>query len=147
MKPANGPEETLRWSTIKTSTPKDCVLWTLSRMLGIEYAMLAQWFLSEKLDPNYHANIVKVLTKHRFELIETTMEDKGKLRFVEAYYETAELNEDGTRNGHVWYVEDENAWGLGSDRSVSLDSVRALELIENAKLRIERVLWIHKRFR
>ncbi len=142
---ANGPEKTLRFVAAGTK-PKDCVLWALSRMLGIDYAMLAQWFSSEKLDPNYHANIVEVLTKHRFELTEASLEDKGTLRFVEAYDDTAVVDEDGSRDGHVWYIdEEERVWGLGPDRSVSWDSVQAQTFIQKEKLCIERVLWIRRR--
>jgi len=146
MKPsANGPEKTLRWSPVGNQTT-DCVLWALSRMLGIDYAMLATWFSVEKSEPNYHANVDAVLTKYGFDLIETTLEDRGKLRFVEAYDETAELNDDGSREGHVWYVdEDERVWGLGPDRSVSWDSVHAKKFIEKKKLHIERVLLIRRK--
>ena len=146
MKPsANGPEKTLRWSPVETKTT-DCVLWALSRMLDIDYAMLATRFSLEKSQPNYHARIEAVLTKYGFDLIETTLEDKGKLRFVEACDETAEVSDDGSRDGHAWYIdEDERVWALGPDRSVSWDSVQAQKFIEKKKLRIERVLLIQRK--
>lgn len=146
MKPSvDGPEKTLRWSAVENKTT-DCVLWALSRMLDIEYAMLATWFSIEKSQPNYHAKIEAVLTKYGFDLTETTLGDKGKSRFVEAYDETAEVNEDGSRDGHAWYVdEDEKVWGLGPDRSVPWDSVQAQKFIEKKKLRIERVLLIQRK--
>lgn len=142
MKPsANGPERTLRWSPTENKVT-DCVLWALSGMrLDVDYAMLATWFAIEKREPNYHVNIEAVLTKYGFDLIEATLlEDKGKLRFVEAKFD------DESKLGHAWYVdEDERVWGLGPDRSVSWDSVQAQKFIEKKKLRIELVLLIQRK--
>ena len=100
------------------------------------------WGLGE---PNYHAKIEWYETSMGLTWFETTLEDTGKLRIVEAYDETAEVNE-GSRDGHAWYVdEEERVWGLGPDRSVSWDNVRAQRFIEKQNLRIERVLLIQRK--
>ena len=86
-----------------------------------------------------HEDIKAVLVDHGYDVTETTLDDKGTRRFVEAKFE-----EDPEKNdGHAWYVdEEERAWGLGPDPSVPCDNVTAEKFMEEQKLRIERVVLI-----
>lgn len=108
-------------------------------MLGIDYGMLATWFSIAKRDPHLHKDIKAVLVDHGYDVTETTLDDKGALRFVEAKFE----NDPEKNDGHAWYVdEDERVWGLGPDPSVPFDSVTAERFMQKQKLRIERVVLI-----
>lgn len=135
---ADRPEQTMRWQHTKTKKT-DCVLWALSRILDVDYGMLATWFSVAKRDPHLHEDIKAVLVDHGYDVTETTLDDKGTRRFVEAKFE-----DDPEKNdGHTWYVdEDERVWGLGPDPSVPCDSVTAEKFMEEQKLRIERVVLI-----
>lgn len=114
MNSADRPEQTMRWQQTATKST-DCVLWALSRMLDIDYEMLAAWFSTAKRDPHLHEDIKAVLVDHGYDVTETTLGHKGTRRFVEAKFEDdAEEND-----GHAWYADDdERVWGLGLDPSV-----------------------------
>ncbi|MFZ0796176.1 MAG: hypothetical protein WAM98_00175 [Terriglobales bacterium] len=129
-------KQNMRWQQEKMKRT-GCVLWALSRMLDVDYGMLATWFSVANQDPRLHADIEAVLADHGYDLVPTTLDDKGKLRFVEAMFE------DGSGEGHAWYVdEDERVWGLGPDPSVPCDSVAAEKFMRDQQLRIERVVLI-----
>jgi hypothetical protein len=138
MNSTDRPEQTMRWQPTKTEKT-DCVLWALSRMLDIEYGMLATWFSVAKRDPHYYADIQTVLVEKGYDVIPTTLDDKDKRRFVGAKFE----DEPEKSDGHAWYVdEDERVWGLGPDPSVPLDSGQAEKFVEKKKLSIEWVVLI-----
>jgi len=144
MNSADRPEQTMRWQQPKTKRT-GCVLRALSRMLDIDYGMLATWFSMANRNPQLHEDIKAVLVDHGYDVIETTLEDRGKPRFVEAAYDrdSAEAVDDSDREGHAWYVdEDERAWGLLLDPSVPCNSVAAAKFVQDQKLRIERVILI-----
>jgi hypothetical protein len=94
-----------------------------------------------------HEDIKAVLVDHGYDVIETTLADRGKPRFVEAVYDddSAEALDADSREGHAWYVdEDEQVWGLCPDPSVPCNSVEAEKFMRHQKLRIERVVLIVK---
>jgi hypothetical protein len=123
MNSADRPEQTIRWQQPKTKRTGR-VLRALNRMLDVDYGMLATWFSMANRNPQLHEDIKAVLVDHGYDVIETTLEDRGKPRFVEAADDSAEASGDGSREGHAWYVdEDEQAWGLWSDPSVPCNSV------------------------
>jgi hypothetical protein len=140
----NRPEQTMRWQQPKTKRT-GCVLRALTRMLDVDYGMLATWFSTANRNPQLHEDIKAVLVDHGYDVIETTLEDRGKPRFVEAAYDgdSAEALDDNNREGHAWYVdEDERAWGLLPDPSLPCNSVAAAKFVQDQKLRIERVILI-----
>src|ERR1035441_7644169 len=88
-------------------------------MLDVDYGMLATWFSAANRNPQLHGDIKAVLVDHGYDVIDTTLEDRGKPRLVEAADDSAEASDDGSREEHAWYVdEDEQAWGLCPDPSV-----------------------------
>lgn len=93
--------------------------------------------LSREPRPALASDIQAVLVDHGYDVIPTTLDDKGTLRFVEAAFD------DGSGEGHAWYVdEDERVWGLCPDPSVPCDSGAAEKFMEKQKLRVEHVLLI-----